>query len=224
MRRVGPRRVWVTRTQPQADATARRLREMGLEPVVAPVLVVHAIAADIDLAGVAALAFTSASGVAAFAAATPRRDLAVFAVGGATAEAARAAGFAHVLASKGDVEALADVIAAARPALVLAPGAREPAADLPALLAARGVKARRVIVYETRPVRPAPPAGVDAVLIPSARAARIVAELITPDLAAGLTAFAISGAAASPLRALPFASLVIAPFPDEASLLHLLQG
>jgi len=224
MRRIGPRRIWVTRTQPQAEATAQRLRELGFEPVVAPVLVVHALAADIDLAGVAALAFTSAAGVAAFAEASPSRGLAVFAVGGATAEAARAAGFPHVLASKGDVEALADVIAAARPSLVLAPSAREPAADLPALLAARGIKARRVVVYETLPAQPDPPAGLDAVLVHSARAARIVAELITPAMAAALTAYAISEAAAAPLRALPFARIVTAPFPDEASLLHLLQG
>jgi uroporphyrinogen-III synthase len=224
MRPVGPRRIWVTRTRPQADATAERLREMGHEPAVAPVLVVHAVAADVDLAGVGALAFTSAAGVAAFAAASPRRDLAVFAVGGATAEAARATGFAHVLASKGDVEALADVIAAARPSLVLAPTAREPAADLPALLAARGVKARSVVVYETAPARPSPPADLDAILVHSPRAARILAELITPAMAATLTVFAISEAAAAPLRALPFARIVAAPFPDEASLLHLLQG
>ena len=224
MRRIGPRRVWVTRTQPRADATAARLREMGLEPVVAPVLVAQPVAADIDLAGVAALAFTSAAGVRGFADAYSARRLPVFAVGEATAGSARALGFAHVLASKGDVEALADVIAAARPALVLAPTAREPAADLPALLAARGVKARSVVVYETVAARPKPPADVDAVLIHSPRAARIVAELITPAMAAVLTACAISPAAAAPLRALPFARILTAPFPDEASLLHLLQG
>jgi uroporphyrinogen-III synthase len=191
---------------------------------VAPVLIARPIAADIDLAGVGALAFTSAAGLAAFADASPRRDLAVFAVGGVTAEAVRAAGFGHVLASRGDVEALADVIAAARPSLVLAPTAREPAADLPALLAARGVKARSVVVYETTPARPDPPAGIDAILIHSPRAARIVAELITPAMAAALTAYAISEAAAEPLRTLPFADILAAPFPDEASLLHLLQG
>ena len=224
MRRIGPRRVWVTRTQPQADATARRLAEMGLEPVTAPVLVVCPIAANIDLAGVAALAFTSSVGVRAFADASPRRDLPIFAVGGATAGAARAAGFAHVMASKGDVEALADLIAAARPSRVLAPTAREPAADLPALLAARGVKAVSVVVYETKAARPDPPADIDAVLIHSPRAARIVADLIGAEMAARLSAFAISEAAAAPLRRLPFARIVIAPFPDEASLLHLLEG
>ena len=221
---VSPRRIWVTRTQPQADATAQRLRQMGLEPVVAPVLISRPVAADIDLTGVAALAFTSATAVRAFADAGPRRDLPVFAVGGATAEAARAAGFPHVLASRGDVEALADLIAAARPLLVLAPAAREPAADLTSLLAAHGVNARSVVVYETVPARPDPPAGLDAVLVHSRKAGREVAGLVTPAMAAALTAFAISEAAAAPLRGLPFARIVTAPFPDEASLLHLLQG
>jgi uroporphyrinogen-III synthase len=225
MRRLGPRRVWVTRTQPQADATARRLVAMGLEPATAPVLVAGPVAADIDLAGVGALAFTSAAAVRAFADAAPGRDLPVFAVGEATAEAARAAGFTDVRAARGDVRALADRIAAAEPppALVLAPTAREPAADLPALLAARGVRARGVVVYETRPVRADPPAGVDAVLIHSARAAQVIAELVAPDLAACLSVFAISEAAAAPLRFLPFAAVVVAPFPDEAGLLQLLK-
>jgi uroporphyrinogen-III synthase len=224
VRRVGPRRIWVTRTQPQADATALRLAEMGLAPVVAPVLIARAVPADIDLAHIAALAFTSAAGVRAFAEASPSRGLPVLAVGGATAEAARAAGFAHVLASKGDVEALADLIAAARPSLVLAPTAREPAADLPALLAARGVAARSVVVYETVPTGSVVPADIDSVLVHSPRAARIVADLISTDMAATLSAYAISEAAAGPLHALPLAHLAVAPFPDEASLLHLLQG
>jgi len=197
---------------------------MGLASVVAPVLIAHAIAADIDLAGVAALAFTSAAGVRTFAGASPRRDLPVFAVGGATATAAREQGFAHVLASQGDVGTLADLIAAARPALVLAPTAREPAADLPALLAARGVAARSVVVYETVPADVTAPGDIDAVLIHSPRAARIVADLITAEQATALTVFAISEAAAAPLRALPFAQIAVAPFPDEASLLHLLEG
>jgi uroporphyrinogen-III synthase len=214
----------VTRTQPQADATAARLAAMGHAPVVAPALISRPVPADIDLAGVGALAFTSAAGAQAFADASSARGLPVFAVGEATAGSARARGFAHVLASKGDARALADVIAAARPSLVLAATAREPAADLPALLAALGVKARGVIVYETIPTQAAVPADIDTVLIHSPRAARIVAGLIAPDLAATLTAFAISEAAAAPLRALPFARIVIAPNPDEASLLHLLDG
>ena len=48
------------------------------------------------LDGVQAVLFTSANGVRAFAAATTRRGFRAFAVGDATAAAARAAGFADV--------------------------------------------------------------------------------------------------------------------------------
>ena len=230
MRRVGPWRIWVTRTQPEAGTTAERLRAMGHEPVAAPVLVSRRIPraaidpAGIDLADIEALAFTSAAGVRAFADLSPARDLAVFAVGAATAEAARAAGFGAVRTAGGDVQALATAIADARPGRVLNPTARKPAADLVALLAARGAEARSVVVYETVPAPEAPPEAIDAVLVHSARAARIIAGLIGPDRAPLLTVFAISEAAAAPLRGLPFARVVAAPFPDEASLLDLLQA
>jgi len=193
---------------------------------VAPVLVVAPVPAKIDLAGVGALAFTSGAAVRMFAGAAAGRDLPVFAVGEATADAARAVGFRDLRASNGDVEALADAIASAHlpPGLVLAPTAREPAADLAALLAARGVESRSVIVYQTRAARPDTPDDIDAVLIHSPRAARIIATLITPEQAAALTAFAISEAAAAPLRALPFARVIVAPSPDEASLLDLLHA
>ena len=56
--------VWVTRAQPGAAATAERLRAMGYEPLVAPLLEVRTLpGGPIDLTGVAALAFTSASGI-----------------------------------------------------------------------------------------------------------------------------------------------------------------
>src|SRR5262245_38438369 len=87
-------RIWITRAQPGADVTAERVRALGHEAVVAPLLAVRMIPdVSIDLRGVAALAFTSANGVRAFADASGERGLKVFAVGAATASAARAAGF-----------------------------------------------------------------------------------------------------------------------------------
>jgi len=223
-----PRRIWVTRTEPQAEATAARLRRMGLDPVVAPVLEARPIAgAAIDLAGVDAIAFTSGHGVSAFAALSDRRDLPAFAVGQTTAALARAAGFASVTASSGGATGLAKAIGAAspKPRLVLNPTAAEPAADLAAILAGLEIGARIVAVYETSAAGPdAAPADIDAILIHSAKAARLVAGLIAPAEAARIAVFAISGAAAAPLSALPFARIAAAPFPDEASLLDLLQG
>ena len=142
--------IWVTRTQPQADATAARLRALGHEPIVAPVLEVQPIHTPIDLTGVDALAFTSINAIAAFASLSPARNLPTFTVGDATAAAATAAGFTDVRSAGGDVHALAELIAhAPRPSRVLHPGALELAADLAALLADRGVQARHVPIYRT---------------------------------------------------------------------------
>lgn len=223
-----PRRVWVTRTEPGASATAARLAALGCEAAVRPVLEARPLAgARIELAGVDALAFTSGQGVRAFAALSPRRDLRVFAVGDATAGLARRAGFADVAAAGGDVRALAAALARARPkpACVLVPGAAEPAADLPALLAQAGVPARAVPVYETVEAAVEPPPGIDTVLVHSPRAAWAVAQRLAgrPGTAA-LEAFAISPAAAAPLAGLGLRRLAAATQPTETALLALLAG
>ena len=222
-----PCRVWVTRTRPEADATAARLVAMGQEAVVAPVLEARAVAGvEIDLAGIDALAFSSGHAVAAFATMCPARSLAVFTVGAATAAKARAVGFAHVRSADGGARGLAGLIAAAdrRPRCVLHPAALEPAADLVALLAERGVAGRAVIVYETLAVDLTdPPDALDAILIHSARGAEQVAALIGGRPHAHIDVFAISEAAAEPLRDLGFARVMAAPFPNEAALLDLLE-
>lgn len=219
-------RLWVTRARPGADATAARLAALGHEAVVAPLLAIEPLAPAIILEDVDALAFTSPNGVAAFARLSDRRDLPVFAVGDATAEAARTAGFAQVRSAGGDVGDLTALIAGAAPGQVLHAGAREPAGDLIGELAARGVPARTAAVYAA--VAAPGAAGLEAlaagaldgVLIHSPRAARRLAE-VAPG-ARGLPVFCISPAALEPLAAAGFSRAVAAPFPDEASLLKLL--
>jgi uroporphyrinogen-III synthase len=220
-------RAWVTRTAPEADATAARLASMGHTPVVAPVLEARPVAgAQIDLAGVDALAFSSGHAIAAFAALSTERALPAFTVGAATARRARDAGFADVRSADGGAATLAELIATRdpKPRLVLHPSAREPSADLTALLAARGVAARAIGVYETVPTAlTAPPDAIDAILIHSGRGAERVAALTAGRPLAGIAVFAISDAAAGPLRGLGFARVMTAPFPNEAALLDLLK-
>jgi uroporphyrinogen-III synthase len=221
------RRVWVTRTAPEASATGARVEAMAHAAVVAPVLEARAIGGvSLDLTGVDALAFTSGHAVAAFAALSPARDFAVFTVGAATAGAARAAGFGDVRSADGGANALAVLIGATepRPKLVLHPGAREPAADLVALLAERGIAARATAVYETHPTDLAgPPADIDAVLVHSARGAERVAALIAAANLRDIEVFAVSEAAARPLRSARLGRVMVAPFPNEAALLDLLK-
>jgi uroporphyrinogen-III synthase len=222
-----PRSIWVTRTQPEAEATAARLVAMGLTAVVAPVLEARPIAgARLDLAVIDALAFSSGHAIAAFTALSPERALPVFTVGAATAGRAKAAGFSDVRSANGGAIALAELIAAAhpRPKLVLHPGAQEPAADLVALLGARGVTARAIAVYATVPTDlAAPPSDIDAILIHSARGAEQVAALVAAHPHTDIAVFALSEAAARPLRDLGFARVMVAPFPNEAALLDLLK-
>lgn len=184
----------------------------------APLLAIRPIPqAAPDLTGVAALAFTSRNGVAAFAALTAARGLPVFAVGDATAEAARAAGFARVRSAAGALGDLARLLAEAAPGAVLVPGALEPAGDLPALLAGR-VEVRPLPVYEAVTIGASAPAAFDAVLVHSPRAGRALAGL---GPFAGQVCTAISHAAAAALSASGL-EIRIASHPDEAALLRAL--
>jgi uroporphyrinogen-III synthase len=217
-------KIWVTRAEPGASRTAERLRALGHEPLVAPVLEVHALAPEIDLGGVGALAFTSANGVRAFAGLSRDRGLPVFAVGGATSEAARAAGFALVLSADGDVEAMARAIAGSSGRLagtVLHPGAAEPAGDLIGALKAQGIAARAIAVYETLALPAAVPPGAEALLIHSPKAARAAGDAGNGVGIVALSAYCISQAAAQPLAG-RVKRVVVAAEPNEASLLELL--
>jgi uroporphyrinogen-III synthase len=218
-------RIWITRAEPGASRTAEKVRALGHEPVVAPLLEVHPLPAEIELHGIGALAFTSANGVRAFAERSPERALPVFAVGDATAAAARKAGFAEVASADGDLDALADLIAANARGLkgaVLAPGPREPAGDLPRALAAQGLAARALTLYETLPVFPRSIGPVDAVLVHSPKAGERLAVVLGGK--PGPAAYCISAAAAAPLAGQPFADIRWAEHPDEDSLLGLLPS
>ncbi|VTO19709.1 uroporphyrinogen-III synthase [Brevundimonas vancanneytii] len=220
------RRVWVTRAEPGAARTADRLTALGFTPLVAPLLTLAPLPGALDAApapaAVAALALTSPNGVEAFAPLIPRfRDHPVFAVGDATAEAARAAGFADVRSAAGDIHALARLItAAAPPGPLLAPGAREPAGDLPALLPDRPV--HRLPVYAAFETQAPAPELFDAVMLHSPRAARALAADLPRAASSGRVAICISEAAAIPLRPFDFAQIRIAAAPDEPAMLSAL--
>jgi len=225
-------RIWITRAQPGADVTAERVRALGHDAIVAPLLAVRVLNnVDVDLRGVAALAFTSANGVRAFADVSGERSLKVFAVGAATAQAARQAGFKSVLSADGDVEALAEGIAVRRSELrgaVLHPGAAEPAGDLAGALEKHGVEARRLVLYETAPVDlaaidAATLAKSDAVLLHSPRAAQVLAKLLKAHPAPQMRALGLSKAVVKPLARTRLAAKVFPPFPLEGALLNLID-
>jgi uroporphyrinogen-III synthase len=225
-------KIWITRAQPGADSTAERVRALGHEAIIAPLLAVRALEdVQVDLRGVAALAFTSANGVRAFSDLSAERSLRVFAVGAATAQAARAAGFRLVLSADGDVDALAEGIGLRRGELrgaVLHPGAAEPAGDLAGALEKHGVEARRLILYETAPVKMEAEAArqlvqADAALLHSPRAAQVLAALLKLHPAPKLRALGLSKAVVKPLARTPLAAKVFPSMPLEGALLNLID-
>ena len=218
-------RVWITRTQPGADATAARLTALGYEPVVRPLLRVqpipNAMSKAPDAADIACIALTSPNGVDVIAPdAGPYLGVPVYAVGDTTADAARAAGFTRVKSASGDIHTLARLIASDSPqGTVFAPGAEQPAGDLPALLPDRSVL--RLPVYATVETGELIPADTDIALLHSPRASRILAQqlAISPRT---LTLIAISQAAAEPFSRLSGLTIHIADHPDEEALLRTL--
>ena len=226
-------RVWITRAQPGADATAARVRDLGLEPLVEPLLEVRTLPEEpVDLDGVGAIAFTSANAVRAFAPRSAARATPVFVVGAATAAAARAAGFDDVRSADGDVRALGELVAAqwsASDGAILHPSAAEPAGDLVGALTAVGLKARRLAMYEAVARSPAPALfealpGIRFVLAHSPRGARALAEVLERSPAPQLTALCLSSAVAAPLAAAGLTHVESAQAPREEALMQLLAA
>jgi len=234
-------RLLVTRPQPDAARTATRLRALGHAPLVQPMLSPEYL--PFDIPGVpAAIALTSRNGVRALAvlpSAARWTSVPVFAVGAATAAAAREAGFADVRSADGDGSALADLVSAVLdPAAgeILYPAAEEHRPDLERLLSARGFCLRVATAYRMAPaaelappVRSALAAGaVDGVLLYSPRTAAVFAGLVAQaglyDALAAAAIYAISKAAADAAAWPDPARLRIAGQPTEEAILSLLGG
>ncbi|MEK0083651.1 uroporphyrinogen-III synthase [Benzoatithermus flavus] len=230
--------VLVTRPREQGEKTARLLATMGHEAIVEPVLEIRPLPVPkLDLAGIAAVAITSAN--AAHALAALPEDLPVFAVGGATAAAARAAGDRAIRVARGDGRALAALIAQALPpesGAILHLSGAEVGEGLAEDLAAAGFACRRAVVYEAVPTR-GPMSETEAalrdgrlgaILFYSPRTARLWAEAATRTGLAGrlrpVVAVCLSEAVAVPLRTLPFREIRVAAAPDQAVLLGCLEA
>ena len=231
-------RVLVTRPAEDAAPFAAALAARGHAAVLEPMLSLAPAPeaqAPLDLEGVQAVLFTSANGVRAFAGLSGERALPVFAVGEASAEAARAAGFPAVESAGGDVEDLARLVAAR-----LEPGAgalyhgaaRKLAGDLKGALEAQGFAVRRAILYEAQPARALTEATrtalregkIDAVSFFSPRTAKTFVDLVQgaglADIMASVDAACLSAAVAEVLRVLPWRHVRVAARPDRDALLE----
>ena len=228
-------RVWVSRTQPFADQSAERLAALGYACLVLPLMRVVYARSTPDLTGIGTLVFTSRNGVAAFARRRAERGLSVFAVGDATAAAARRAGFERVASAAGDVVALHRLVRTqARKELgaILRVGAAEPAGTLVADLTADGFDvadwpAYRTVFAGERQILDAVRAlnsDLAAVLLYSPKAARALARLLIKYKLSLGRVVCISRATAEAVAAPADYALRIAMRPNEASLFAALRS
>ncbi|HZK88870.1 MAG TPA: uroporphyrinogen-III synthase [Stellaceae bacterium] len=232
-------RALVTRPRLQAETFAAELARRGVEPVVEPLIeIADCLAALPQFAGVQAILCTSVNGVRALARATGDRQAPVFAVGDATARAARTAGFERVESAGGDVGDLARLVCGRlRPGggRLLHVAGSAVAGDLAGRLGASGFAVERAVLYQAHAVAALTPATarliergeIDLALFFSPRTAAVFARLVVEAAAApGLAATAalsISRAADAALGDLRFRERAVAGAPTQAALVALVD-
>ena len=227
-------RILVTRPLPDGERTAATLRARGYDVMVAPLMTVKPVAADLP-GNWAAVIITSANAIRALSQQqlATLTKLPLYAVGARSAEAARDAGFKDVHSADGDAGDLMRLICErakhSGPHLYLAGENR--AADVERELSKRGVTACTVVVYKnvTTGFRPelvaALRAGtIDVVLHFSRRSAENyiggAAEAGVRIEALAPRQLCLSAQIAEPLQGAT--DVTVAAHPDEASLLALL--
>jgi uroporphyrinogen-III synthase len=234
-------RLLVTRPEPDGARTAAALRARGHVAELVPLLRIdHDPAAELGPGPWNAVLITSPN--AARAVASHRRkaellSLPLFAVGGRSAQAARAAGFAQVVSADGDAQDLARLVAARAPAggplLYLA--GKDRAGDLAGVLAAHGLAIHTAVVYRALAETAFPPAigaallagRIDGVLHYSRRSAEAfvgAARAAQIDInALKIKHYCLSPQVADALRQAGVTAVAVAPRPDEPALFGLLD-
>ncbi|MEM7191804.1 MAG: uroporphyrinogen-III synthase, partial [Pseudomonadota bacterium] len=208
-------RLLVTRPEPDATREAETLIALGHEPMRAPLLNIEFLEnVPLGLDGAQAIVITSRNALRALGG-HPERDRAVelplFAVGEATAWAARQLGFTEVTIGPGTGAGLPPIIRTeihAENGPLVHIGAEKVAFDLESALAESGITLRRTILYRSHPVEAFPQevtadlkrGALDGVLLLSPRTARAFARLIKRgglvNEARGLVCYCLSKAIA----------------------------
>lgn len=234
-------RLLVTRPEEDAVRTAQTLRGRGHEVLVAPLLRIKAIEADLSGAwtGVLMTSANAARVIAAHRQVTSLLHLPAFAVGDRTAEAARGVGFTEVLSADGALPDLVRLVAArftGDKARLLYLAGEDRAGDAMTDLAAFAVDLRTIVVY-----RAAIAAALSGALSEALRAGRLdgalhysrrsAATLLGLAEQAGLlnavlslAHYCLSAEVASPLREAGAKRVHVAASPREAALIEIIPA
>ncbi|MGE0232907.1 MAG: uroporphyrinogen-III synthase [Flavobacteriaceae bacterium] len=231
-------RVLVTRPEEDAARTAARLAKAGHQPVVAPLFAIRPTGARVDAAGASGVLLTSRNGIRALTKdeLSMLAKLAVFAVGDATARAAREAGFRNVTSATGDSVGLVRIVRreiSPHTGVLLHIAGAHVAGDVAGALRRAGFTVRRIVAYEAVSDEQLARAARDAVLrhkpdmalVYSERAAAAVLALYAkiPAWLARPGIAAISARAAKPFIDAGGWNVRIAAALDEAALLAVLE-
>lgn len=232
-------RVLVTRPEPGASLTARRLEALGFQPVLLPLTETSALPVEASIGGDAvAVAVTSANAVrhAPKALVAALADLPCHAVGKRTAEACRVAGFLAVTEGPGDAEALADTITgdlAGKAIVYLCGRVRFPVFEQ--RLAMAGVHVQAIETYDTTAIDYGDAEvadrlsgrSIDAALLYSAKASTVLVGLMARPTLGHLFAktefLALSARVGGPMERVAGNRVRIASKPEEDALLALLS-
>jgi uroporphyrinogen-III synthase len=248
------RAVLITRPRAESEALAMEVKAHGREPVIEPLLEIVALDAALpNLSQYQALVFTSAHGVDAFVSRLPTPftsplpqvgrgtvrgetlyALPLYAVGEATEQKARSAGFTNIKTADGDGAALnrllaAEYLAPDRP--LLHPGGLHRAA----VIEAPGLRIDHLALYEARGAASLSPGclrrldggGIGAALFFSPRTGKIFTELLKKhartQAVSSIRALCLSDSVLKSIISLPWADIDVAARPDQAALLALLD-
>lgn len=233
-------RLVLTRPQDDSERSAVGLRARGHDVLVAPLMRVEPVGADLRPHW-GAIVITSANAASAIASHPVHAQLVklpVYAVGKRSADAARQAGFANVTTAGGDLRDLLRIVSAHRPdtkAPLLYLAGEDRSGDLIGDLAVHGIAAELAVVYRavTAPFPPALIAAlkageIDGALHFSKRSADNYVDGATKAgiaaQALGIRHFCLSAQVAAPLKAAGATDVVVARRPDEGALLALVEA
>ena len=230
--------VLITRPEAAARSLQQALEPLGYQTLIEPMLTIEqtgrisAVPNDVQ-----ALILTSAHAVAALGG--EANGLLIFAVGHATAEAARRAGFANLLVGDGDGAALADLIKERcdpKNGRLLHLSGEVVRDDLHRALAEAGFDVQRDVVYRALASQRLSNATVDAwrqrqidaVLLFSPRTAGILVRLLHDhaliDHVDRTIAICLSEQTATPCRAIDWKDVCVAAQPNQKALIRALEG
>jgi len=229
-------RLLLTRPEPDATRSAAALRQRGHTVVVAPLMRMEPLRAELSgtFAAVLITSANAARAITAHARAGELRALPLFAVGARSADAAREAGFANVTSADGALADLVRLVATTTRggARLLHLAGEDRAGDLAGDLGRHGIMVETAVIYRAAAVDALPQEivaavkSLDGVLHYSRRSAEALLSLaargglLPPVL--GLAHFCLSEEVARPLRDGGATRLHVAARPEENELFGLL--